>query len=202
MTAQPRTHLTPEEYFAYEMETEWRNEYWDGEMFSMAGGSPENVQIETNLVGALYGQLKGGPCRIFSGNMRAKITGTRYTYPDVSGLCGEPAFAPTGGATLLNPALLIEVLSPGTERYDRGRKFLAYQAIESLREYVLVAQTEARVEKFTRSENGGWLWSQVEGLDARLTLETLGCSVPLRDLYDGVTFPPEEEPRMPPPVAP
>jgi len=194
MAAQPRPRLLPEEYLEIERTAEFRHEYWQGEMFAMAGGSARQSVIIFNLGRELGNLLKGRPCLVMGQDMRTRVAPDGlYAYPDVVVVCGEPKFADQRQDTLVNPTLIAEVLSPSTEAYDRGFKFAQYQAIESLQEYVLVAQAEARVEVFRRQPNGRWIYSHYAGMDAVCALESLGCDsidcrVPLREIYDKVEF--------------
>ena len=196
MTAVPRKKLTPAEYLAIERTAAFKSEYLNGEMFAMAGASPAHNVIKENLIGELYARLKGGPCRSYSSDQRVKVSATGlYTYPDIAIVCGPPEFDPDDPNTLLNPQVIIEVLSESTERYDRTTKFRHYQRIEPLREYILVAQDEPAVERFVRQTRWDWLFTPVAGLDATLELATVPARVALADVYAGVTFP--DPPRPP-----
>src|SRR5712692_10164216 len=135
-----KQRVTPEEYLARERDAEHKSEYFDGEIFAMAGGSPQHSAIIFNVNGLLFPQLRGGPCRGFNSDMRVKVSETGlYTYPDLVVLCGEPQFDDEHQDTLLNPTLIVEVLSPTTKAYARGDKFSHYRWLESLQEYLLVA---------------------------------------------------------------
>ncbi|HEX6041597.1 Uma2 family endonuclease [Longimicrobium sp.] len=183
------TRYTPEEYLALERNAEFKSEYLDGRIVAMTGASIAHVTITGNVHGELRTRLRGTPCRPFMGDMRVQIGGgRRYTYPDVVVVCGEPRFMDGALDTLTNPALIVEVLSPTTEAYDRGEKFQHYRSIESLREYVLIAQDRVLVERFVR---GGdfWTLSTIESLDAALELTSVDCSIPLREIYYDVELP-------------
>ena len=183
-----KTRISPEEYLAIERRAETKSEYLDGEMFAMTGGSfPHNI-IVGNLVGELRQGLKGRSCTVVPSDLRAHIPATGlYTYPDVTVVCGEPRFEEGQEMdTLLNPSLIIEVLSPTTEAYDRGKKFEHYDTIESLAEYVLVSQTTPRVEQFTRQEGGRWLFTATSGLDAKVLFSSIGCELALAEIYHKV----------------
>jgi Uma2 family endonuclease len=158
MSAVPkRRKLTVEEYFALEEKAERRSEFYDGEMFPTAGASKEHNILTRNLVGELYQRLKGSPCQVFIADQRVKVDRTGlYTYPDLLVVCGEPEYAPENGDTLTNPRAVVEVLSDSTERYDRPTKFRHYQTLPALQEYVLVAQDEPLVERYTRTPTGRW----------------------------------------------
>jgi Uma2 family endonuclease len=189
MSAMPQSYLTPEEYLSLERMAEYKSEYSDGEMYAMSGASREHNRITVNLVRVIGNQLQGCPCEPFSGDMRVRIPYPRsYVYPDLAAVCEDAEFEDEGLDTLLNPVLIIEVLSSSTERYDRGAKFGLYRRIESLREYVLVSQETAHIERFVKREEG-WVLSDTEGLEATLRLETVGCELALSDIYDRVTFP-------------
>lgn len=198
MSAVPkRRKLTVEEYFALEEKAERRSEFYDGEMFLMAGASKEHNILTRNLVGELYQRLKGSPCQVFVADQRVKVDRTGlYTYPDLLVVCGEPEYAPENGDTLTNPRVVIEVLSASTERYDRTTKFRHYQTLPSLHEYVLVAQDEPAVERYTRGPAGEWTRADFVGLDATIELASAQVRLPMADVYRGVTFPPR------PPVGP
>ena len=150
MSTQPQHHYTLEEYFALERTSEARYEYWQGEVFAMSGASPAHVQIQINLITLLRTQLRGRPCRIFSSDMRLKVPSLPpYRYPDLSALCGEPSFELIGGLEVLtNPTLIVEILSPTTEAFDRGDKFTHYKSIPSFGEYLLIAQHRPHVGQY------------------------------------------------------
>ena len=197
MTAVPRPKLTPAEYLARERRAEFKSEYLNGETFAMAGASYAHNLIKDNLVAELSTRLRGGPCRTLSSDMRVKVSRTGlYTYPDVLVLCGPPEFEDNERDTLLNPRVVIEVLSYSTEKYDRGAKFRHYQQVPSLQEYVLVSQDEPVVEHFARRPDGTWVLTTAAGLDGELTLATVPARVPLAAVYAGVTFP--DHPSGPP----
>jgi Uma2 family endonuclease len=178
---------TPEEYLARERASlDTKCEYVDGHIYAMAGAGFAHNQIVVNLAVALGNALRGGPCTTLVNDMRVKVPKTvMYTYPDVVIVCDEPALEDTHLDTLLNPTILIEVLSPSTERYDRGDKWAHFRQLESLRMYVLVAQDRARVETFVR-RGGEWVYGEAVGEEAVLHLEPAGCSVPLSAIYERV----------------
>ena len=159
-------------------------------MLAMAGASEEHNLIAFNLAGELYTQLKGRHCKAYPSDMRVKIDPTGlYTYPDVVVVCGEANFADEQKDTLTNPTLLIEILSKSTEAYDRGEKFAQYRRLDSLKEYLLVAQDQYRIECFTRQANGQWLLSEAVGPDGLIQLESIDCTLALAEVYDKVEFP-------------
>ena len=187
MDAQRTPHLTPEEYLAIERQSEIRSEYLDGEMFAMSGSSRRHNLIVTNMVRELSSRLRTRPCEVYSNDMRVHIPATGlYTYPDVVVACGEPRLEDGHFDTLLNPILVVEVLSPATEAYDRGKKFEHYRTIDSLSEYVLVAQDEPRVEHYLRQEDNRWLLTAVAGLEASLALPCIQCELSLAEIYHKV----------------
>lgn len=189
MSAIPKTKLTPEEYLDFERKAEERHEYFDGEIFAMSGAKRNHNKISTNLSGLVWQHLKGKNCESYSNDMRVFVPATGlYTYPDLVVVCGEPQFQDDTFDTLLNPVLLIEVLSDSTESYDRGRKFQHYRSIESLQEYILVSQTEARVEKYVRHGDGFWLLSEAVGLDSEIEFSSIECLIPLVEIYDKIDF--------------
>jgi Uma2 family endonuclease len=195
MTSQPKTYLTPEEYLAVERQNEYKSEYIDGEMLAMTGASRRHNIITFNVANALGPQLRGRPCEGYVNDMRVRIASKRdyaYTYPDVVIVCGEPRFEDDHLDTLLNPTVVIEVLSESTERYDRGKKFSLYRAIESLAEYVLVAQDEHKVEKYSKQTDGRWLLSDHRSPEDVVELTSIQCVFALREIYDKVALPPSD----------
>ena len=196
MTAVPQRKLTPAEYLVIERHAQFKSEFLDGEMFAMAGASPTHNSIKENLIIRLGSQIWGGPCRSYSSDQRVKVSATGlYTYPDIAVVCGQPEFEAGQPDVLLNPRVIIEVLSESTERYDRTTKFRHYQQIESLGEYVLVYQDEPLVECFALQANGKWELTTIAGLAGQLELTTVPAKIPLADIYASVTFP---EPPKPP----
>jgi Uma2 family endonuclease len=180
---------TPEDYLTRERTAEYKNEYVNGFIVAMTGASRAHNLITANIGGELRSQLKGRPCEVYIGDMRVKVepTGT-YRYPDVVVACGDIAFEDMELDTLLNPVLIVEVLSPTTEAADRGEKFAHHRRLPSLQEYLLVSQDTPRIEQFTR-QSDGWLLSEVSGLDATVRLASIDCVLPLREVYDKVQLP-------------
>jgi len=190
MSSQLKTYLTPEEYLAIERKAEDRSEYFNGEMFAMSGASRRHNLIVTNIVREISQQIKGKPCEVYSNDMRVKIPATGlYTYPDVVVVCDEPKFEDEYIDTLLNPVVIIEVLSDSTEKYDRGQKFAHYRGIESLAEYMLVAQDNFKVEQFTKRSDKQWLMTEKGSLEDEIKLISIECVLQLREVYDKVTLP-------------
>ncbi|MDX1532094.1 MAG: Uma2 family endonuclease [Rhodothermales bacterium] len=179
--------MTPEEYFEWEQTQEVRHEYYEGEVFAMSGATHHHALITANLIVALGTALRGSGCRVLSSDMRVQLAeGVRYTYPDLSVVCGEPAFADDRELTLLNPTLLVEVLSPSTAEYDRGDKFAAYRRLPSLREVVFVEQERRSIEVFRRGDEGRWTLYELEG--GAVALASVGATLRAEEVYDGVDF--------------
>lgn len=191
MSAVPKPRkLTVAEYFALEEKAERRSEFYDGEMFAMAGASREHNIITRNMIGTLFARLQGSSCEVFVADQRVKVDRTGlYTYPDLLIVCGPPEYAPENRDTLVNPKVVIEVLSPSTERYDRTTKFRHFKQLPSVMEYVLVAQDEPLVERYVRQADASWGQVDFVGLGASLTLATVSAVVPLAEIYRGVEFP-------------
>jgi Uma2 family endonuclease len=188
---EPVHQLTEAEYLEIERRAEFKSEFFDGEMFAMAGGTFEHSRIATNLATALQNRLAAGPCQPFNSDLRIKIEATGLlTYPDVSVICGPPRFFGNERDTVVNPTVLVEVLSDSTEAYDRGTKFLHCQQIPTLREYLLVSQKEPRVEQFIRQEDDEWRWRKAVGLEATLELPSLHVTVALSEIFAHVEFAP------------
>jgi Uma2 family endonuclease len=198
MSAQPKRKYTLEEYLELDRNSDARLEYWDGEIFDRAGGSEMHYEIESNFIAALKPKLRGLGCRVFTGNMRLKVPSLPpYRYGDFSALCGEAQFEEIGGVDVLtNPALIIEVLSKSTEGYDRGDKFTHYKSIPSFQEYLLIAQHRPHVTQFVRQADNSWLQSEYNDLAAVVSLVSLDCAIPLREIYEGITFAAPEEPLL------
>lgn len=185
----PKRKITPEEYLEIERRAEYKSEYFNGEIFAMAGAKRNHNKVATNVSGLIWQHLKGKDCESYANDMRVFVPKTGlYTYSDVVVVCGEPQFQDKIFDTLLNPTLLIEVLSESTESYDRGKKFQHYRSIESLREYVLVSQDEARIEKYVRQGDGFWVLSEAFDLDAKIKLDSIDCEIALSEVYDKVEF--------------
>jgi Uma2 family endonuclease len=191
MSSQPHTFLTPEEYLEIERAAERKSEYFAGEMFAMAGATRRHILIVTNLVIGLGQSLKGRPCEVYSTDMRLRITPSGlYTYPDVMVACGEFQFADDQKDTLLNPVVIVEVLSESTRDYDRGRKFQHYRTLPSLQEYLTIAQDEVHVEHWLRPE-GEWRLREFSDLGKTVRLDSISCMLPLAEIYDKVDWPGE-----------
>jgi Uma2 family endonuclease len=189
MSAIPKTKLTSAEYLEFERKSEERHEYLNGEIFAMSGAKRNHNVIAWNIGGELRQKLKGKNCEAYPADMRVFIPETGlYTYPDLVIVCGAPQFQDDVFDTLLNPVLIIEVLSDSTESYDRGKKFQHYRSIESLQEYVLIAQDEARIEKYVRSGDGFWFFTEAVGLDSEIEFSSIECRIALGEVYDKINF--------------
>ena len=190
MQAQLPHYITPEEYLEGEEISEVKHEYFDGRVFAMAGGTNAHAVICTNVSGLLLAQLRGKTCRVVSSEQRVKIEATGlHVYSDASVYCEGARFDGAGDTNLLDPTVIIEVLSRSTSAYDRGDKFDHYKRIETLRDYILIEQRRAHVEHFHRLEDDSWLLRSYDFLDAVVTLDSIDCRVALRDLYDGINVP-------------
>ena len=177
--------LTPAEYLALERKSETRSEYINGRVYAMSGASRRHSLIAGNLFREISTQLRDKPCEVHMTDMRVKVDPTgMYTYPDIAAVCGEAQFEDSLIDTLLNPTVIIEVLSPSTEAYDRGEKFAHYRRLESLREYVLVAQDKIRIEHYRR-DGDQWIFSEAGDT---LDLPAIDCHVGVAAIYEKVVF--------------
>jgi Uma2 family endonuclease len=188
MSSRPQPRYTPGEYLALERAAEFKSEFFDGQIYAMTGASRNHNRVAGNAFAALHAQLRGRPCEAFIGDMRVKVNATGlYTYPDVVVVCGGPRFEDDQVDTLLNPTVVIEVLSESTERYDRGEKFAHYRRLDSLQEYVLIAQLQVRVERYVR-QGEQWLLSEIGDPDDEVEVGAIGCRLALREIYERVEF--------------
>lgn len=193
MRAANRERLTEAQYFAIAEESLDKMEYLDGEVFAMSGGTAHHAAITANFIAALGSRLRGSGCRTYSSDLRIHIPETGlYTYPDLSVVCDPLQYLGTRRDTIQNPVVIVEVLSPTTEAYDRGEKFGHYRRIPSLKHYVLVSADYAHVERFDRGDDG--VWSLHDCVDT-VALPSLAIALPMSELYADVEFPP----RAPPP---
>ena len=196
MSLQLKPFLTPQDYLALERQAETKSEYYAGEVFAMAGASRKHNTIVTNLAYLLVGQLKGRSCEVYNSDMRVKVSATGlYTYPDLVVVCGKPRFDDDQEDTLLNPTVIIELLSKSTEAYDRSEKFAQYRALQSMTDYLLIAQDIARLEHYARQPDGSWRFLDSTGLDAVAVVDSIQCQLSLADVYDKVDL--AEPPRTP-----
>ena len=181
--------ITPAEYLAFERTADTKSEYLNGRIYAMSGASRNHNRITISLAATLHLQLKRKPCEAFVNDMRVKVSPTGlYTYPDMVIVCGEPRFEDQAFDTLLNPTVIIEVLSDSTEKYDRGEKFAHYRALDSLTDYLLVAQNQPRIECFSRQPGGQWLYSVADGLDAQMNVGEMDFVLRLNEIYERVVF--------------
>lgn len=193
MSAIPKPKkLSEEEYLAIESRAPFKSEFYAGEMFAMAGASRIHNELKDNLVIEIGGRLKGGPCRTYSADMRVKVERTGlYTYPDIAIVCEPPQFEEIQGVeTLLNPRIIIEILSESTESYDRGAKFKQFQRIPSVVEYILVSQEEMSIERFVRQSDNTWLITTFDDPAGEFSLDSVPVRIPLADIYRGVELKP------------
>ena len=182
---------TLEEYLELDRNSDERLEYWDGEIFSMSGVSKEHARIEINLSSRLDAWLGERDCQLFPANMRIKVPSfPPYRYADLSALCGEAVFEQVSGVdVLVNPALLIEVISPSTEAFDRGEKFTYYKSIPSFREYLLIAQRRPHVTQFIKQAENDWSQHEFDQLSEVVRLASVGVELQLGDIYRYLTWP-------------
>jgi Uma2 family endonuclease len=189
MSSAPKKRLTVADYLAIERHAAVKSEFVNGEMFAMAGASREHNRIKENLIGELFNRLKGGPCRTYSSDQRILVEATGLcAYPDLVIVCGSEVVDFNDPDTLTNPTGIVEVISPSTEKYDRGSKFRHCQQIPTLTEYILVSQDEPVCERFIRQADGSWALVSFVGLTSTLAFTSLSASIPLADVYAGVAF--------------
>ncbi len=190
--ARMQTHpvFSDKDYLDFERFAQERHEFLDGSVYAIAGESPNHSTICFNLNGLIHNQLRGKKCRGFSPNMKiATNDAGLFSYPDLAIVCGKPALLDEKGDVLTNPTVIFEVLSPSTEKYDRGEKFLRYtNYIETLKDYVLISQDRPFIEHYSKQENAGWDKTEIEGLDAVLKLDSVECEIALVELYDMAEF--------------
>ena len=192
----PQAKTTIADYLDYERASTERHQFVDGEIFAMAGESLEHSTISANIIISLGLQLRGKPCRVLSPNMKIRsgpveTHGTKglFSYADASVVCGEPRFHDTHKDILLNPKLIVEVLSPSTEAFDRGDKFLRYSTfLDSFTDYLLVSTAVPRLEYFTKQTANQWVYTCISGLDGCLSLPNLGCQLELAEVFEAVKF--------------
>ncbi len=189
MSVPARQRISPEQYLAIEREADFKSEYFNGEVFAMARASREHNLITLNVGSALHSQLRGRPCETYPSDMKVKVSATGlYTYPDVTVACGELQFDDDCNDVLLNPTLIVEVLSSTTEAYDRGDKFGHYRKLASLREYVLIAQDRYHVEHYLRQGEHQWLLTEVTDPEDTVHLPSIGCDLALSAVYERLEF--------------
>ena len=199
---EPRARVTVEQYLALERAGEERHQYLDGEIIAMAGEKLPHGIISTNLIGQFVVQLKGTPCfavtkdtkvRSGLGVVAVNNASGMFSYPDILVVCGEAEYFDENSDVIINPTVIVEVLSPSTEAFDRGEKFQRYRAWNAtLKDYVLVSQTKPHIEHFHRQLDGGWTMHESAGLNATVNLSSISCTLKLADVYDRIVF--ENEP--------
>ena len=185
--AQQKSYIPPEDYLEIERAAEYKSEYLNGEMWAMSGATESHTIIVSNLIASVHTQFKGRPCRVYGTDMRVQvdITGL-YTYPDVTLICGERRFLDDRRDTLLNPLVIIEVLSPSTADYDRGAKFAHYRQLASLQEYLLVAQDERHVMHYLRQPDNRWLLEEFRSQDDAIDLPSVTCRLSMNEVYENI----------------
>ncbi len=186
--------VTPQEYLIRERQASFKSEFYQGEIFAMGGGSANHSLIAANFVREAGNALKDKPCAVFNSDLRVQVQSTGlYTYPDATIVCGELEFDDDQRDTVINPTVIVEVLSDSTEKYDRGRKSKHYRQIASLKELILISQDRPNIERFTRQPNGEWLFHEQRDLSENFELKSLGITVAISELYRNVTFEPTED---------
>jgi Uma2 family endonuclease len=188
MSSPPRTNVTLEEYFALDDASDVKLEYFAGQVYSMAGALEPHVVIAGNTFASLHERLRGRRCRTYQSDMRVRTGDELFTYPDLAVAC-EPVFLEISRRTLLNPCLIVEVLSDGTEAYDRGAKFQSYRTIESLAEYLLIESNHRHADLFVRQPDGRWVLTPIGDAEDVIELSSCGCRLKMSDLYENVEFP-------------
>ncbi len=189
MSSQVVPFLTPEQYLEIERKAERKSEYWNGEMFAMAA-HPNHIICPPPTASLAHAQLRSKPCRVYQRDMRVRVLATGLnTYPDVVIVCGERLYLDGHHDTLLNPKVIVEVLSPSTEAYDRGPKFEHYGQIESLQQYLLLSQDRMRAELYSRQAGGQWLLTFASHPEEFVDLSSVGCTLSLAECYEKVDLP-------------
>ena len=192
MATQSVPKISEEEYLQQERTAEYKSEYVHGEIFAMSGGSPRHALAAIRFAAALDAQLRGGRCLPFGSDLKIRSSRTHsYLYPDLSVICGKLEMHPGTMDVATNPVLLVEVLSPSTEAYDRGKKFELYREISSLQDYVLVHTAGPHVEHFMREDDASWIYREYKGLESSISFQSLGCSVSLANVFEGMFSLPE-----------
>jgi Uma2 family endonuclease len=186
MASEPIANLTLEQYLEIERAAEVRSEFIDGQMVAMAGGTLQHATLQINIVGELRDRLQGTGCRPLGSDFRIHVSRQYSTYPDVAVVCGKVILSPGQNDSYTNPAVVVEILSPSSEKYDRGEKFRRYRTLESLKDYILVDQRRVLVEHFTRQLDKTWALRDYQNLDDELRIETISVQIPLQKIYEGV----------------
>ena len=193
MSVRAKTNkYTPQQYLALEEKAEYRSEYWNGEIVAMSGATIDHQQIVSNLTEFLGAKIRGR-CRVFPSEMKVWVKKRdKFFYPDLTIICDQPDFYNNRRDTIINPKLLIEVLSKSTASFDRAEKFLSYQTFESLEEYVLISQEKALIEQFIKREDGNWIYKATIGMESAVTFPSVDATLLLSEIYDLVDFETEE----------
>ena len=190
MSANPQhAHWTVDEYLAMERDSDIKHEFINGEIFAMAGASENHNLISLNIGASLLGQLRGTSCRTYPSDMRVRVANKRYVYPDASVVCDPPQFSEDSPPSLLNPVLVVEVLSESTFQRDRGIKAMYYRMTESIQAYLLVSQDSPHIEQYVRQDDGSWRFTEVIGLQDSMYLPTIDCTLSMAEVYERVEFP-------------
>lgn len=193
MTALPKKKLyTPAEYLALEEKAETKSEYWNGEIVAMAGGNINHQQIVSNLTVVISNKVKGR-CRVFPSEMKVWVKKRdKFFYPDLTVICSQPEFYKKRRDTIVNPILVMEVLSKSTASFDRAEKFLSYQTLEYLQEYVLISQEKTLIEQHIKREDGNWIYQATIGMESSATFPSIETTLALKKVYDLVEFETDE----------
>jgi len=189
MSTVPKPYLTPKQYLAQERQADFKSQYFQGEIFAMAGASRQHNLIVGNLVGEIRNALKDRTCEVYPSDMRVKVSPTGlYTYPDATIVCGEVELEDDHGDTLINPTVLLEVLSDSTESYDRGSKFRQYRQLDSLKEYVMIAQDRVSVECYVRQDDDQWLLRETRLIEQTVRFDSIDVTVPVAEIYRNIQW--------------
>lgn len=177
------------EYLEFDRKSEIRHEFIEGEVYAMAGASWEHNMICSATIATLYAQLRGKPCQVSPSDLRLRVAATGLnTYPDISIVCGDPVFIDEEFDTVTNPTVIIEILSPSTEAYDRGDKFQHYRQLETLQDFLLISQDRPRIEGYSRQQSGLWTFTDAIALDASYKVASIACVLKLADIYERISF--------------
>lgn len=188
MALPEKKKYTPAEYLALEEKAETKSEYWNGEIVAMSGAAIDHQQIVSNLTASLANKLKGR-CRVFPSEMKVWVKKRdKFFYPDITVICDKPEFYKKRRDTIVNPVLIIEVLSKSTASFDKAEKFLSYQSLDSLEEYVLISQEKALVEQYFKRKDGNWVYQATIGMESSVIFPSVKATLTLTEIYDLVEF--------------
>lgn len=189
MSSLPKQRFTEAEYLTFERASSEKHELIDGEIVAMTGASERHNRIVTNVSASFYNQIGERSCSVYSSDMRVRVSSRQYTYPDIVVVCGDSVLADDDYVdVLLNPTIIIEVLSPSTELYDRGRKFTLYRKLPSLQEYILISQDHIQIERYVRQPDNLWLLADTERADGKMLLTSIDCILSAKDVYRRIPF--------------